>query len=984
MLDDFIKQASADRINSKYPEAMDDNVDGVSDSVVHDTRSDIGTAATTAHRKMSGSTARLDVVPERRNEELEGPTKTADESLMKIYSNYPGNSSRFGDRSGLARQTSGGFGVSNHEPPNMDNRVQDWIAGNSLRNSTNIEDGSDQALEAVSRRLDAMGLPSLNASLFSANTSSSSLPTTVIAQKHHLSRIFNTLLDELSRKTEDTQKLSDRVSEGLEARRRLEDQLHQYEDALKRGESKDWRIIQELQDSLTNASSQIAVLRSDLVAAKHDIEDSKIIQAQLKKRSSELELEKIQAVSELESFKQKAEKTRRQNEQTFTRIAETVNRYKTDVSKSGIDRLTLEVIEGYEAKLADVKKELADLRNFKFANLGGTTQHTGTSANSFSRGTRLVDFDQEIQSLESSGFPNTRHFIRQDANGESYAVSLDSNKVIHAQKLLEEQIRDLEDRLEISQKHLTEATQQSELLRLQLLESKRPGWVEQARSDIDAMNLDECRTILKSVCIHLAITDVPSLLPGLAAIDTTLRLLPQLQSFVSAIDSLVHDHYTHLFTTATTNKTQETFSKKVTKLSELVSVVNMWAEASHQVEELRDFRKTIHRALGVRESSGSLAGCLEIVGRLKERSGVVGPLFDGHGREGGGNDGGDSVKRFVGELYQLFGVKEGAGSLQVLFDVCRGLKMAVEVNGGREGEGLGKEESEKLKELERFAQSVHRELGVRFTRGNTDVCLERLEELVQKSDSGPGGIIDAFLDSAHKVLGVNRKSGSLDDCLAVIRILVEKGRNSPQVQKQNYELYSRIVEHFMELFEIKSVDEVNSAVNELYVMFSERNASIARLRNSIRNTSSVNVPLDTPARVLAEAADLIDATAAQGFRQSLRASTSGRDAQSKESQPQQQQQNYTHHQNPDGSFDPFNDDLLQAINSATHQQNDISVHNPIPLDWAEDNAQFQQQQENVNQSRSRGSVGPTAPNRSWQEISSSIRNLTSGLGGVVE
>ncbi|KAI9350761.1 hypothetical protein BDR26DRAFT_930068 [Obelidium mucronatum] len=725
--------------------------------------------------------------------------------------------------------------------------------------------------------------------------------------------------NELSRKTEDTQKLSERITNSLEERQKLEDQVQQYADDLKRGESKDWKIIQEQQDSLTSASSQIAVLRSDLVSAKHDAQDAKVIQAQLKKRLAQAEIEKLEAVSELETFKAKVEKTRKQNEQNFTRIAETVNRYKTDVSKSGIDRLTLEVIEVYESKLADLRKEVSEL------SAGNQTQQTEPTdlTGSFSRANRVVDFDQEIHSLERSGFPQTRHFARQGPDGENYTVSVDSTKMIHAQRLLEEKVRDLEDRLESAQKKGTEAIQQSELLRLQLLENTGLSTRELIRRDkqswkmklyqIDAMNLDECRTMLKNVCIHLAITDVPSLLPGLAAIDSTLRLLPQLQSFITTIDTLVHKHYTHLFetnsggeTNSKNGSTLQSLASSTKKLNELTEIVAMWAHASQEVESLRDFRQTMHRALGVRESGGSLAGCLEIVGAS------AGGANSSNIRDNSGEEVG--LQRFVDELYHLFGVRDGVGSLQVLLDVCRGLKIAVEEGGNRSGPGV---------------------LGIRVSKGSLDSCLQQLDDLIQRLDSGGAdAAVDGFLESVHRVLGVNRKPGSLDDCLAVIRILVEKGRTSPQVQKQNYELYSRLVEHFMELFEIKTVDEVNSAVNELYVMFSERNA---RYRQSQSNVQS---------------------------------------------QPPQSQPT----QNQDMSLDPFNDeDFMQAVTDAANFQNETLDHNPIPLDWAVDDDDIgphQQQQQELDQARSRGSVGAGAPNRSWQEISSSIRNLTSGLGGV--
>ncbi|KAJ3067199.1 hypothetical protein HDU99_003598, partial [Rhizoclosmatium hyalinum] len=420
---------------------------------------------------------------------------------------------------------------------------------------------------------------------------------------------------------------------------------------------------------------------------------------------------------------------------------------------------------------------------------------------------------------------------------------------------------------------------------------------------IDAMNLDECRTMLKSVCIHLAISSVPSLLPGLAAIDHTLRLLPQLQSFISKIDELVKTHYTSLFSNnpaSDTSHDRKPFTEQVKDLDDLVRVVSMWAKAGHESEGLKEFRRTIHRALGVRESGGSVAGCLEVISRLKERVGVV--------PEGLGSRGDGEYK-------------------QVLEDVCRVLR--VREMEGRDVVEVCRRVVDELRGLEEFRDGVCRGLRVRVSGRILEECLEKVEEL-KKGGDGVDARMDEFLGSLHRVLGVNRRDGSLEDCLEVVRVLVEKGRGSPQVQKQNHELYSRIVTHFMELFEVKNVDEVLTAVNELYVMWAEKNAGVARLRSALRNCGSVdNSVLETPGLVLAKAADLIDSIASeQVAQQQLRSSLSGRVSQSR---PQN-----------DASLDPFNDAFLQAVASAAKQDDSLG-HVSIPLDWADEEQELRQQ-----------------------------------------
>ncbi|KAJ3076379.1 hypothetical protein HDU98_003633 [Podochytrium sp. JEL0797] len=870
-----------------------------------------------------------------------------DESLMKIYGGFVGsnNASKFTNSSSVG--VGGRVSLGTTDPRNSasqqphtnlresESHVRDLISGYAESNPT-TPTTHPSTIHHLSTRLTSLGLPALPSS-----------PT-----HQDLTHTLTTLLNELSSRTRDAQTLQTRVREETHAREQLETRIHELERTDREAVSKDWKIIQEQQDALASTSSQIAILRSDLVTARHDLQDAQTIHSHLKQRLAEQELAKLSALSDLESIKQKAEKTRKQNEQTFSRIAETVNRYRTDVSKSGVDRLTLEVIEVYESKLAELRSEVDELRSLHY----NTTHNQKTSVGGMAGDpnpptSRIVtDLDQEIASLESQ--THRRQFTRQGPNGESYTVTLDRTNLIHAQKVLEEQIENLEHRLDQAHQKLTESTQQSELLRLQLLESKRPGWVQQARTDlnaslttrelirrdktsytlklyqIDAMNLSECRSLLKQICIHLSITDVPSLLPGLEAIDKTLRLLPQLQRFITQMQDLVTTHYTHLFDPTTPTPTTDDFQTRVKKLPQILETVTMWATES---SSLRQFRTTLCRATGIREGEGCVAGVMEVLKRWKQRA----PVTDGDNVS-------EEVLQFVEKMHAVVGVRQGVGSLDRVVGVCESL--LADARNPREG-------SAKDKQAVEFVAKLYRVMG--GVRSHQE-CLDRVQELMDRQEErevgGNDNVVDAFVASIHKVVGVNQKAGSLEDCLETIRVLVEKGRNSPQAQKQTNMLYTHIVTHFMELFEIQSESDVLTAVNELYVMWAERNAGIARLRSSLRNSRSVNVSagLDTPGRVLATAAELIDSVFDQTANTSL---------------------DFQHH-----DFDET--DLLEAVNSATHNN---TQRREVPLDWAEADQDSSQEYVNPRASHSGGGGGGGA-NRSWAEISSSIRNLTAGVG----
>ncbi|KAJ3243766.1 hypothetical protein HDU78_011833 [Chytriomyces hyalinus] len=871
-----------------------------------------------------------------------------DESLLKIYKEYGGPDSLLGTRAGSAGAPfgsnatdgepgathKGGRGksdtewIENARAMASETRVQEWISGHPGVEATD----EIRELEQISSRLDRMGLPSLHPSL-KGMSSSSGGPEGAGIQRFHLAKILNALLDDISRRADDVQHLSDRVLENLEARKILEDRVAELELGRNDGENRDWKIIQEQQQSLDALTAQMSTLRSELVESRHDLEDTRSLNRSLKKRISEREMERQRAEEDLEQLKSKTEKTRRLSEQTFAQMAEKVSRFRTDPTKSGMDRLTLEVIEVYEAKLANLNEKITELRSRA---PGSNPTAESQSAMNDTTGPyfpKAIDLDREIEALENYGLPK-RHFTRQNADGETEQILVDPSKKHQLQKLQEEQIRDLEQRLSKAQRDLLQATQQSEILKLQLLETKRPGWVEQARSDItsglstrelirrdkkswkmklyqiDAMNLEECRTLLKNVCIHLAIPDVPSLLPGLAAIDSTLRLLPQLQSFVSAIANLVNTHYTRLFeidasSQQSTAKLQP-FEQRVAKLDEMIRVIELWARGSDDVESLRDFRREIHRMLCVREGSGSLAGCREVVNRLKERreGGISGDKSASDYKEL------DVLRRFKWEIFDIIGLDEGVSGLQEALEMVRSFR--TDRISSRQSENLA-DVMEKLRSLEEFADDVHGVLRVEKGHQSFKQCLDAIGSIKQgvQEDGGDAPTnaqrLQMFVTSVHKLLCVIEKPGSLQDCLETIRQQIEHGLGTSARELSTHEPSVRIVQHFMELFEIHNINEVSSAINELYVTYAERNAGIARLRSSLRNSIPVRESLDTPGRVLNKAADVIDSI----FDKSQH--MIGLEAVNKSADQSQEI--------GDMSLNMFEDDLLlEAVESATHRQ----------------------------------------------------------------
>ncbi|KAJ3131139.1 hypothetical protein HK100_006743, partial [Physocladia obscura] len=710
-----------------------------------------------------------------------------DASLMKIYKDY----GRPAAASAAAKET-------RTELP--ETRIHEWISENFSKNE---EVSKGDFLEHVSDRLNAIGFPTLHSLMLLTSVSSQ--------EKINLAKLLNRLLDELSRRSEDSQRLSDHILEIVESRRRLEERLKEYENERNLGETKDWRIIQ---------NQQMAVLRSEMVALRHDLEDSRAVNALLKKKLAEQEIEKISTQDELDAIKRKLEQSRKHSEQAFTQIAETINRYHVDPSKSGADRLTLEVIGVYEEKLSKMQEEMDQLRKVQFLKSISPKTQDNERIDSTTKFAHAIDLDREIEALENSGI-SSQYFIRQKQDGEKYAMPSDST-VYQKQRMMEDQIKDLGDQLDKSQKDLSASKQQAELLKLQLLESKRPGWVEQARNDIssglttrelirrdkkswkmklyqiDAMNLDECREILKKVCIHLAISDVPSLLPGLVAIDTTLRLLPQLQTFVSELDKLIQTQNSNFIELhpnengVRTKTSEKKLTGRAAKLDEIVEIVSMWSRVSQESRSFQEFKREIHRHLGVREGPGSLAGCIEIINRLKERRNMNVDIADRVRTPKN-----EQTEYFLMAIHEMLGIKQEFGSLNTVQEVVAGLNKS----------------ADRLSQLESFIDSLQKILQV--DNSNLNAFLDAIgklklakEDLLQQNFGGSNNA--SFVTSVHRVLGVNEKSGSLSDCLEVLRLMASKNF------KLGDNIYLDLVQHFMEIFEISSVDKVLASMNELY------------------------------------------------------------------------------------------------------------------------------------------------------------------------
>ncbi|KAJ3412037.1 hypothetical protein HDV05_001367 [Chytridiales sp. JEL 0842] len=554
-------------------------------------------------------------------------------------------------------------------------------------------------------------------------------------QATSLVAVLNALLEEQSRKTDMIQELTATLSATEEKAKRLE--KRELESGIRhRNESEsDLRIIKEQQESLASMSAQIASLKADLASSKKDVVDAQTKNSNLRKELDEQVKRAERAISELSEAERRILKLKQSAAQDSKKSIDRLY---------GVDQATTEIMHSYEQKIETLQAQISELRSENKAN-----RYKGSKEDPK---VDTVNFDAELAAYKDDPdniLSGTTRLMRQYSDGSQAPVMLDSKKVHQIQSILTEQIQDLESKLVESEKKLQEATEHVDLLKLQMLQTKIPSWVEQAKTEsgaalstrelirrdkkawrfklyqVDAMSLEDCRNLIKSICIRLSIPDVASLMPGLDAIDTTLRLIPQLQGFVTAIDTLVYNYHGR-FSADSDVEYDRTNAKRdvpMSKLEDLIEVVGMWARAVVDVGQLKEFWYRIHHVLDVDEKGKNSVGeCVEIVRKLQET-----------------------------------------------------------------------------------------------------VIRQNLEGVQQQRRDSVGG-----------------------------------------QEEESKSLESRIVRHFMDLFEVPNLQQVLPAINELYVTSAERNAGIARLRSSLRKSGSLKDRLDSPGRVMMKAAEVIDTVSAMG------------------------------------------------------------------------------------------------------------------------
>ncbi|TPX40861.1 hypothetical protein SeMB42_g03832 [Synchytrium endobioticum] len=510
----------------------------------------------------------------------------------------------FGNTNGAGSPTTmKSFGGHHHKPEPQ------TISPSSAPSSRASQVPQPNSLAPASKALLDIGLPPLHPCLLYAPTiqypSSSPLSE---KQQDAIKEIINGLLGDFERKDQVVQKLLTRLNDAEVMSQKWEDRAWFTEQKRMEDMGTDTDFIEALKGQVRRKSDETTKFAIELASARSELEELRGEAITWKRRLTNAQDDNGSLRLEIESMKEQAEKTRQRNERTFAAIT---SQYRRDPMKSGLDRLTLDVIDVYERKLLALQEENAALRASPSRRVPEETEQ------------RLADISNEISRKGHS----TPALDTQVANDEAF---------LRLETAMSEQITELKAQLAQARGALTDARRDNDILRLKMLSMKNFSASVQMDSEIDspksstralikrhkqawklklykidAMAIDECRDLLKDVCVKLNINNVDRLLAAIGTINRVMRLVPQMQKFIENVDELVW-------------RAQEKVNCHSThprKLTDTLAHLERWGTAIGDIDVLRDFRKRVLSHLHISESPQSTMQTIELLQRMSNAGG---------------------------------------------------------------------------------------------------------------------------------------------------------------------------------------------------------------------------------------------------------------------------------------------------------------------------------------------------------------------------
>ncbi|KAI9099251.1 hypothetical protein DFS34DRAFT_616903 [Phlyctochytrium arcticum] len=584
----------------------------------------------------------------------EGTRATYPTRRQPAEAGLPKESTRKADRAEGGDPPSRRSGAGSHQQSRANSPVaahsgQTHQYSHDRRGPSPAPGSSDQSakLRNISDKLTGQGFQPLHPSLlYSAVAENASIGSLTDRQCDALNSTLSSILTEYARRGDTIQSLVANLAEVERERNEWRDKAERASVLRERDMGHDSKTIEELQKTIKASVVQNSTLTSELVSAREECSKLRNRNDDLQRRLREQEDASERLKMEIADMVQKAEQKRLRTERSFATIT---NQFHRSPNKSGIDRLTLDVIEAYERRLAKAQTDVERLRtDLKHASRqssrqhsrhpSGPTdeesarQHSGPSTPKLQRHGKDDDGDDAPFEAELDVDPSRQ-------GRSAIEISLESEKLEQLQRAMGQQINGLQARLEAMTQALRESQKEADLLKLQLLATKKGDWSEQSRRDrangvktrdlirmdkkafklklfkIDNLSHVECQEMLKDVCIKLDVEDIDKLGRAVDAAEQLKRQVPQIENFVQGVYEVVWNESPQVHGDTTT--TILTNSKILQRLSDTIRVIGEWAESLRELDTLQKFRRGIHDLVGVRVGPDSGDRCVDEIRRLR-------------------------------------------------------------------------------------------------------------------------------------------------------------------------------------------------------------------------------------------------------------------------------------------------------------------------------------------------------------------------------
>ncbi|KAJ3397457.1 hypothetical protein HDU92_007846 [Lobulomyces angularis] len=324
----------------------------------------------------------------------------------------------------------------------------------------------------------------------------------------------------------------------------------------------DTKINLDLKKELESNFFALNELKLENVNLKNVIKTEKI---KFVEKNRELE-EKCETIKKLESdlsdILDKKEKERLRIERTFHDVTQ---KYHRNPSKSGLDRLTLEVISYYEEKLKNLELQLQQDDDHISYKSREYTDNSNINTSNFHKRESLQD--DEIKDF-------IQHQLEKD--------------LLETKKLLKKTENELElIKLENLNK-LNNASDDREFMSTRDLIQNDKRAYKLSTYSLESYSKHELQDMISNVCVKLGIENIKQLSSDLNDLERVIKLISQMQTFIDIVDDLVW---------------QEQRSSKVPphKLNDTLKLLKNLLPNREKFMELQDFLLSLMEIVGQKD-----------------------------------------------------------------------------------------------------------------------------------------------------------------------------------------------------------------------------------------------------------------------------------------------------------------------------------------------------------------------------------------------